>query len=239
MRNYVATIFCLLVPSLPAYAGTCDTTSTTGLNTAVGGQRACWHMDESAGATTMQDDSGFGNNGSLTNVTTGHASNPPCYLNLCYEFAGQPSVAVVPHSDTLNPGASDFSFSAWINTTDVGDDFDLVRKGRGTSGNDYKMELKRNSKGQLRARCYFKGSNGSAGLTKGPHLADGLWHLIVCTKKSTSIQMQVDGRAYSKTVTIGSVSNSADLTVGAQRVGTGDIDQYLGLMDEVSVSIVP
>lgn len=77
MRNYIATIFFVLVPSMPAYAGTCDTTSTTGLNSAVGVQRACWHMDESAGATTMQDDSGFGNNGSLLNVITGHSSNPP------------------------------------------------------------------------------------------------------------------------------------------------------------------
>lgn len=147
-------------------------------------------------------------------------------------------MAIVPHSDTLNPGASDFSMSARINIVNFDDDYDLVRKGRGSTGNDYKMELKPNGTNtSLRARCYFKGSNKSAGLIKGPNLADNRWHLIVCTKKSTTIQMQVDGKVFSKTVTIGSVSNSAELTVGAQGKTGGD--QYPGLMYEVSISIVP
>ena len=97
----------------------------------------------------MQDSSGNNNDGSLTNVITG---KPTCHAGLCYSFQGTPSVAVVPHSDTLNPGTSDITLSEWINTgkippPEVGD-YDMIRKGLGSAtGGDYKMEVKPRNRG--------------------------------------------------------------------------------------------
>jgi len=208
---------------------------------------ALWHMDEPAGATTMVDSSGSNNNGSLTNVETGVAGPPagPCQADfgLCYRFAGAglPSVAVVPHSDTMNPGANDVTLSEWVNTgvippPSVGD-YDMIRKGLSTTpGGDYKMEVLPKRQGTVaKASCHFRGSVAKATLTKGPNLADNQWHHIQCTKKATSIELRVDANLYTKTVTIGSISNTADVTVGAKSPTGGD--QYTGLMDEVSISI--
>jgi hypothetical protein len=236
-NNIVKLFFVLapIAPIVPAHAATCQAGST-----AVGVQRACWHMDESPGANTMQD-AVDGNNGSLINVITGHFNPPPCFLNLCYEFKGTPSVAVVPNSATLNPGAADFSMSEHVNTgvippPSVGD-YDVVRKGLSSSaGGDYKMEVLPKSQGTVaKASCHFKGSSAGSTLTKGPNLADNKWHTIVCTKTSTAIKLQVDGQVFSKTVTIGSISNSDDVNVGAK--SSLGADQYTGLMDEVSISI--
>jgi Concanavalin A-like lectin/glucanases superfamily len=198
---------------------------------------ALWHMDEASGATTMVDSAGS-NNGSLNNVQTGLTS---CHAVRCYRFQGSPSVAVVPHSTTLNPGSSNITISMWVNTgvvppPEVGD-YDMVRKGLGdTPGGDYKMEVLPRKQGTVaKLYCYFRGSSGSAQLIRGPNLADNKWHSLQCTKTGSSIQAVVDGRTWTKSVTVGSIANTSDVTVGARSPLGGD--QYQGIMDEVSISI--
>ena len=77
------------------------------------------------------------------------------------------------------------------------------------------------------------GSQGSSEIIAGPALDDGDWHTIQCVKTATSIALIVDGQAASKPAKIGSISNSADLVIGA-RPGS---EFFIGSLDEASVRI--
>jgi hypothetical protein len=180
---------------------------------------ALWQMED---PTQLLDDSG-NNDGTTTNITgvEGVDGNG-------YQFDGAGSIATVPSSDSLNPGDADFALTVHVRFTEppsttVGD-YDLIRKGlAATRGGDYKMEiLPRKSNTQAKAFCFFK----------GPNLADGDWHEVVCTKTSTEVQLTVDGRTYTNSVRLGSISNDEPVTIGAQ---TRSADWYEGDMDEVSV----
>ncbi len=189
-----------------------------------------WHMDETTG-TTMRDSVGT-NNGTLTNVLLGQT--PAFSAPFAYRFNGASSIVSVPSSSSLNPGSSSFTATAHVNfgappTAAVGD-FDLVRKGlSSTTGGYWKMEILQTGK----AFCQAKGSSGTTSITNGPNLADNKWHTISCVKRSSALRLIVDGATFSKTVTLGSISNSARLTIGAKSTGG---DWYNGLMDEVSFS---
>jgi hypothetical protein len=194
---------------------------------------AVWHMDEPAGAATMTDavDS---HHGSLQNVETG----VPGFQNTGYRFNGSSSVAVVPASSDFNPGNADFSFIVHVNFTTVPSatvvDYDLLR---GPTQGAYKLEIvARNNRTKAKALCFFKGSSAKATLVAGPHLADGRWHTLECRKTSSAIQLVVDGAVFTKTASVGTLTNTGPVSLGAKSYRGGG-DWYQGLMDEVSISI--
>jgi hypothetical protein len=185
-----------------------------------------WHMDEPSGST-MADSVGA-NAGAADHVAMGQ----PGFQNGAYAFNGASSLITVPSNDSLNPGAAPFSVTVHVNltqapTTQVGD-YDLIRKGlSSTVGGEYKMEILGNGQ----AFCHFQGSAGSNEVQDGPNLADGAWHTIQCIKRDSSVSLVVDGHTYSKSGTVGVISNTAPMSIGAKSEGG---DWYLGLMDEVS-----
>ena len=193
---------------------------------------ALWQMED---PTQLLDDSANANDGTTTNITGVKGFDG----NNGYHFDGSGSIATVPSSDSLNPGDADFALTVHVRfteppSTDVGD-YDLIRKGlAATRGGDYKMEiLPRKSNTQAKAFCFFKDSSKTVGkIVKGPNLADGDWHEVVCTKTSTEVQLTVDGRTYTNSVRLGSISNTEPVTIGAQ---SRSADCYEGDMDEVSV----
>lgn len=176
-----------------------------------------------------------GNNNGTTNIT-----GVPGFVGNGYHFRGN-SVATVLSSNSLNPGNENITLTLYVKTTQppstaVGD-YDLIRKGlASTPGGDYKMELlPRNNHTKAKAFCFFKDTSKTVGkIVNGPNLADGTWHTVSCTKTPTSVQLAVDGTTYTNPVHLGSISNSAPLTIGAK---TGRGDWYSGDMDEVSVDI--
>jgi hypothetical protein len=194
--------------------------------------RALWHMED---PTQLIDSSGNGNNGTTKNIT-----GVGGFVGNGYHFRGN-SVATVPSSNSLNPGSANVTFTVHVKftqppSTTVGD-YDLIRKGlASTAGGDYKMEiLPRNNRTKAKAFCFFKDSAKTIGkIVNGPNLADGTWHAVSCTKTSTNVQLTVDGTSYTNAGHLGSISNSASLTIGAK---TGGGDWYSGDMDEVSVDI--
>jgi len=192
---------------------------------------ALWHMNETSG-TIMNDSSGHGFNGTLSNVKTGV---PGFSESTGYGFNGTSSKVVVPDAPGLNPGTRDLVVSVHVALTAVpADDYDLIRKGlQSTAGGDWKIEIVRVN-GAAIARCYLRGSSGSWQKTTGPNLADGAWHTITCERHATSVQMTVDGTVWKKTTTIGSISNTASLSIGA-KAGGGDWTK--GTIDEVSITI--
>jgi hypothetical protein len=208
----------------------------TGSARAASGTAALWHMDESSGAS-MTDSAPSGSTkdtGTLHNVTVGQ----PGSGGKAYRFNG-PSLSYVdvPSSADLNPGSGSFIFSVKVKFTvlpssTVGD-YDLLRKGlSSTSGGDYKAEIVQSGK----ALCQWKGSSANVQLTGGPVLNNGAWHTISCEKTSTSVTLRLDGTVRaSRSVKIGSISNSAHLLLGAKTTSGGD--QYQGLLDEATITL--
>jgi hypothetical protein len=190
-----------------------------------------WHMDETSGSS-MTDAGSGGAKGDLKNVQLG----APGFQGSGYRFTGKS--VVVLKSSTLNPGSSNFQITVHVNFTtkpssSVGD-YDLFRKGLSSSkGGDYKVEIL----GSGKAFCMMIGSSGSASLTAGSNLADGKWHTIQCLRQGSKISLVVDGKSSSTSGNIGSISNSAKATLGAKS-SSGSGDQYTGLMDEVSWSLI-
>jgi hypothetical protein len=195
---------------------------------------ALWHMEDTG--STMHDSSGQGNNGTLTSVTVAQ----PGFSGYGFGFARNPALVSVRSASTLNPGSSPFTVTAHVRftklpTNSTGEDYDLIRKGlASTSGGDWKQEIAENG----RASCTSKGSSGSLTLTAGPVLNDGNWHTVTCAFTTGGIKVLVDqSQVASKSAKIGSISNSAALTLGAKSIkSTTSGDQYTGIMDEVSIT---
>jgi Concanavalin A-like lectin/glucanases superfamily len=182
---------------------------------------ASWQMNEKTGVAV--DSSGNGNNGTLHGgiVRTGSG----------YHFDGKSGYVSVPNSASLNPGSGSITLTVKFTLDSApasGKDYDLVRKGlAGTNGGDYKMEVLSSGK----ALCLFRGTNGVS-VTGGSTLGTGT-HTVKCVKTSTSVKLIVDGSTKaSKTATVGPISNSAPVDLGAK---PGD-DWTKGLIDFITIT---
>ncbi|MGZ4276289.1 MAG: LamG-like jellyroll fold domain-containing protein [Solirubrobacteraceae bacterium] len=188
-----------------------------------------WRMDETSG-TTMNDSVGSHDGRLHGGVTIGR----PGFDGLAYLFDGSSSYAQVSSASGLNPQASAFWFGARVNFTGdpatvAGGDYDVVRKGQASPGASfYKLEL---FPGGF-AHCSIGGSAGSQSVTADTiDLRDGDWHSLLCLKDDNSISVVVDGVAKTKAATIGSISTSDSLAVGANLQAR---DWYDGLADDVA-----
>jgi hypothetical protein len=189
------------------------------------GLAALWHMDETSG--TVMTDSARTHNGTLKGVQLGQ----PGFSGLAYGFTGSSSVSV-PSASDLNPGAATLTVTLHLKTTSVPatPDWDLIRKGLYTTpGGEFKMEYQ--PSGQ--ASCGFKGSSGYSELTAGPALNNGQWHTVQCVKTATAIQVVVDGVKFPKAATLGAISNTDAMAIGA-RPGS---EFFKGSLDEGSLQI--
>jgi hypothetical protein len=83
------------------------------------------------------------------------------------------------------------------------------------------------------ASCGFNGSANYGELMAGPAINDGRWHTVQCVKTASAIKVIVDGVAFSKTVTIGSIANTDALPIGA-RPGS---EYFQGSLDEASIQV--
>jgi hypothetical protein len=189
---------------------------------------ALWHMDETSG-TTMFDSVGT-HNGTLHSTQIGL----PGFTGTSFGFNGSSSYVDVPSTADLNPGSADITFTIHLKTAGTPPpppaDWDVFRKGLYTTGGaEWKMEFQQTGQ----ASCGFEGTGGYAELAAGPAINDGQWHTISCVKTSTAIQVVVDGQAFSKSASIGSISNTTNVAIGA-RPGS---DWYQGQLDEASVQI--
>jgi len=200
---------------------------------------AVWLMDETSG-TTMVDSSGSGNDGTTYNVTM--AGDTGGYL---FDPVARSKV-VVPDSSTLNPGASDFSYSVVVQSDHVpasGTDYDLIRKGIGTTaGGQYKLEIVY-AKGQGRAFCLVKDAFGTTATIKGTtNVTDGQVHTLTCTKTSTGVTLQVDAlkpRSRTLSTPLGPISNTTALVIGAKTptVKSASGDWYNGALLDARIQV--
>ncbi|HEY7074329.1 MAG TPA: LamG-like jellyroll fold domain-containing protein [Solirubrobacteraceae bacterium] len=189
------------------------------------GAVALWHMNETSGK--VMNDSVGSHNGTIFSAQLG----VPGFSGTAYGFAGKAYVSV-PAAGDLNPGASNLTLTLHVKTTSAPatPDWDLMRKGLyTTAGGEFKMEYQ--PSGQ--ASCGFKGSSNYGELMAGPAINDGQWHTVQCVKTASNIKVVVDGTAFSKTVTIGAISNTDSVPIGA-RPGS---EYFQGALDEGSIQI--
>jgi hypothetical protein len=176
-------------------------------------------------------DSVGANNGTVKGVALGQ----PGIAGTAYGFPGRPAIATVPSRASLNPGTAPFSATVHIRTSVVtsDDSADVIRKGLSTnSATLWKMELRPSSTRQSEhVRCYFHGTSGIVSVYGTKNVADGAWHTITCADNGSSVSVTQDGVTRTKAGTVGSISNSAALTIGAK---SATDDAYTGLVDEVS-----
>ncbi len=212
-----AVLVCTLV--IPAHAATSGSS---------------WSMEETSG-TTMLDSTGT-NNGTLHGVSLGQPGRPGSTGLHAYGFDGTTSFVLVPNNASLNPGAQDFSFTAWLKLTGtpgIGNfDFDIIRKGGG-----WKLEAYPHN-GVVTAQCVYSGSakvNIHAPQINGIGLDDHAWHVVTCARNAFGETLTVDGSVVATSqVQVGTISNTDDVYLGAQQAG---VDYYFGLMDDVSFTI--
>jgi Concanavalin A-like lectin/glucanases superfamily len=203
-----------------------------------------WKMNEASGATTMKDSASLGgaNNGTIKKVTTGV---PGLVSGKAYRFGGTTSHVKVPDHPELDPGTRKITLEASVQISGKpmsDDSYDLIRKGEaGTSGGYWKMELARSdldsSVGYL--NCVFKGPDSSGkvvSVTKKAFvdIADGKPHKLRCVRSGSTVQAVVDGRAFTRSAPVVSMSNNQPVRVGAKESGD---DVLQGVLDQVSISV--
>jgi hypothetical protein len=187
---------------------------------------ALWHMNETSG-TTMFDAVGS-DNGTDYHIQLG----VPGFSGTAYGFNGSSSYVSVPSADDLNPDNANVTVTIELNTTGTPPpspgDWDLIRKGTySSSSSEYKMELQQS--GQV--SCGFKGTNGYTELIAGPAVNNGQWHTAQCVKTANAIEVVVDGQVFAKSASLGSISNTQPLVIGAHPGS----DWYSGTLDEPSL----
>jgi hypothetical protein len=213
-----------------------------GTATAASVRHGHWALNETSGNVAV-DSSGFGNDGTSFDVgRDGEA----------YTFNGTSSRVVVPDTEATAPGSLDpngqnFSFGVTLSMPappDVGETYDVLRKGlSSTRGGDYKLEVK-NAKGKAVARCVVRDSarvGANVQSLARVNLAGTGVHTVVCTKTSTGVTIRVDGGSpRTKSVAkLGVVSNTANLALGAKAEGTArtGFDWYKGKIHDAWVAV--
>jgi hypothetical protein len=182
-----------------------------------------WELNETGG-TVVHDSSGSGNDGVSQNISF---SVPGAYT-----YNGSSSKVTVPAASSLVPGTRDIALALRFRSTFAAGsgntDWDMVKKG------GYKVEIYRR-KGIDQARCSFTDTNSSkVAFQAGPNLTDGAWHTVSCTKTSSRVTLRVDGVAYTKNGTLGTVRAGKALWIGW---GGDNTDFFHGTLDYVTVSI--
>ena len=218
-----------------ASVGTMLVLGSSAASAAPAAPAALWHLDETSGSAAT--DSVGGHTGAIHNVTLG----VPGFAGTAFRFNGKSSYVDVPSDPALNPGAAPIQFTMHVRYTVTPPkgsttDYDILRKGTSSdSAQFYKAEIRPDN----RAVCRFVGSKTSKTgilIHTGPTLNDGKWHTISCSKGNTNISLVVDGKTFTKSGTVGSISNAGPLTLGA-KPGSPFSDFYNGDLDEVSVAI--
>jgi hypothetical protein len=221
-------------------------------NAAVPSIVADWEMNDAAGTTVMLDSSGNGNDGAieptaapmlLTGVAIDGSSGATGFRwsNVKPNLPpATPQRVVQVASAALNPGTRDWRISFRYRTSHPFGN--IVQKGQSaTKGGQIKFQM---PKGQI--SCMFKGATGVRRSIKTVGIYDdNLFHVVVCTRLSTGVTLDVydaSGTTLVETRHIngssGSISNTIPMTIGG-KINCDQIvmtcDYFAGDIDWVKV----
>lgn len=208
----------LLASALPAAAQSTNVLQYTG----------------TASCCTAIDVSGFGNDGTLHNVTA---------TGSLYSFGSNAYISV-PASDSINPDTADYSYAVTMELPagyTFSHDLSLVRRGAAKHGGAYyKMELVFNkTTGAVHLVCAMRDQAGITGYvsTGASTIGDGAWHTLMCTKTATSVTLTKDGVTHTKAASLGNLSSTQSLNFGAEQVtATTFWEHFPGEMSNITIT---
>ncbi len=195
-----------------------------------------WELNEPPGATTALDTSGHRQHGAVgSDITTGvRTSGATGYRFPTWASTAAGHEVIVPDSDRLDPGRSDYAVSVRFRTARFYSN--VVQKGQsGTPGGYWKVEVARGV-----VKCQFRtetGSNLTVGSTR--RIDDGKWHTVRCGRSGHRVTMYVDGVHQSTRSGIsGPISNSWELAIGGKsRCASDEVgcDFFAGEIDYLRI----
>lgn len=148
------------------------------------------------------------------------------------------SRASTPSKPDLNPVGREFAVTVVFriagDTSALTDTPNLAQKGFYGDTAQWKMQLKPDT---AAVQCRFKGTLRAWLITSSVDgVDDGLWHTATCWRSGGQVGVTVDGRDVPKTVSVGDISNSRPLLIGAKSL-TSASDQFTGEIDYVAVAM--
>ena len=182
------------------------------------------HMNETLGSA-ITDASNFGNKATanatvLTNGRFGRAKR--------FNLGGSLSV---PHSTSLNIGASDFTLEAWVNTQTPDNVWTVMSKWDGRKG--FSWDIQNNG------IPTFTVTN-DAGTTRkltGKRYIDNLkWHHVAIRRQGTQISQYIDGALDISMDVAGAVEDFSSTAAIVMGSGLGNVQNFS--LDEVRISNV-
>ena len=192
-------------------------------NTAAAGLVGAWAFDENTG-TAVTDQSGRGNNGTLSNAiwTTGGQ------FNSALTFNGSNAWVTVPDSATLDL-TTGMTVEAWVRPTTTGGWRTGVMKEQG--GNLVYGLYTNTTSNRPTVELYVNGSVRA--LTGTTQLVNGTWAHLAATYDGTTIRLFVNGVQAAQLAAAGSMP----VSTGALRIGGNSIwsEWFSGTIDEVRV----
>jgi hypothetical protein len=214
-------------------AGKCKPTGPIGCVDPPLGMVAWWPLDETSitkEGSISDDLAGFNNIGTLIGGPVPVAGKVLGGL----QFDGVNDYVEVPDHPELNFGRGDFSFDAWIQTTDSIGAKDLVDKRVSANGyTGYSFFL---NNGKLSLQL---GTGSFTSYTSPVFVADGKWHHIAITvsrASPTGILFYLDGvdtQFGNPTLHPASLDHSGPLRIGSQSFSVGFL--FKGILDEIEL----
>jgi hypothetical protein len=183
----------------------------------------------------VADLSGKGNHGILS-TTPGIPQWVAGRYGGAFDFTGNGvdsgQSILVPHDDSLNPGSGDFAIAVWIFTRDDVDG-DILRKGStNTATTWYKVEHSP-SANDNKIGVNFNTDGTDALFASAAAYNDYQWHFVVAQRKGDQAELWIDGVLDGTASVTGSISNTANLTVGSK--DTQNDDFINSALDEVRI----
>ena len=191
----------------------------------VTGLVAAYGLDTGTG-TTITDQSGTGNNGTLTN-TTWAGPTQGRYGN-ALTFNGTNASATIPDHPTLDL-TTGMTLEAWVRPTTLGNSYRTVLMKERVGGSAYSLYA--NGSGNDRApiaEAYTTGYRDAVGTAQLPL---GVWSHLAATYDGSVLALYVNGVQVSTLLASGSIVTSA----GGLKVGGNAVwgEWFSGLVDEV------
>jgi PKD repeat protein len=201
----------------------------------------------------ITDLSGQGNNGVVMTAYGGSVLAAASSPGIVADFPGKcrfepcPNALVqIADSPSLDPLTADFEWGARVlmQANEVADGENVVQKGLFEQvGGQWKLQVDKylglpscvvsgRVPGQtVDRRIVLKASVG---------VADGVWHRVVCRRTAASgLQIFIDGVLRgSVRMQVVNLASDAPLTIGAKAVEGSDNDQFLGVLDDVFMTVL-
>jgi Concanavalin A-like lectin/glucanases superfamily len=155
----------------------------------------------------------------------------------CVAPTGCPRALVeVSHDPTLDPGDSEFEYGAsvWLAPDQTTRGSNIVQKGRFASdGGLWKLQVDSDAG---HPSCVMRSGTDLIRIRSRVSISDSTWHLVVCRRDRDRISISVDGSLDTREGSIGPVTSTWPVRIGAPGVGEDD-DQFHGHVDDVYLRI--